>query len=502
MSNIKEVMLSSNFLTLTQKLNSEKLIISNKIINLEINGVDSFYLSNSSFYNCDFTGFIILNKSDDENPKLFWEKSTFEKCNFMNFSLLGASKNKPLIMNNSIFNECNFNSVKFCNCTLVNVEFKNIELFENVEFEDIITWNESNNETLIFSDIRSFRKVTFADSYIRGLILENIKNANDISFEDIEIDEIIRFKDIKIKSLNFTDTKYLDSEKIPTFENCILEDVVFKDSSEFEFFLENESGITLFKRDNSILTISIKCSAEQKSFTLNFLSNLKKSLQIQYKNLVSNIIETSIDVKLIINSIDDEIEHQESLSILEELTTFISKYFSDIKIRYSNFNKSELALKSNQNQVQAVYNLMGDLLFLNSLQNNEMMLQLTTKLDSNSEKLNQILKKIEEEPRININNNSTISLGAKINMPTYSKGKISIKTESDYEFNSSTNILDDTKDIDIEHKSKVSWLRKITIGKKRNIFFWITIIFAIFLIFLSYEQIIIMWNNVSIGIFK
>lgn len=80
--------------------------------------------------------------------------------------------------------------------------------------------------------------------------------------------------------------------------------------------------------------------------------------------------------------------------------------------------------------------------------------------------------------------------------------KISLKINSDYDLNSSTDILDDTRDIDIEHNSKVSWLRKVTVGKSTNIFFWLTIIFAIILIYLSYDEIIIMWKDLSISVFK
>lgn len=80
--------------------------------------------------------------------------------------------------------------------------------------------------------------------------------------------------------------------------------------------------------------------------------------------------------------------------------------------------------------------------------------------------------------------------------------KISLKINSDYDLNSSTDILDDTRDIDIEHNSKVSWLRKVTVGKKTNIYFWLTIIFAIILIYLSYDEIIIMWKDLSISVFK
>lgn len=80
--------------------------------------------------------------------------------------------------------------------------------------------------------------------------------------------------------------------------------------------------------------------------------------------------------------------------------------------------------------------------------------------------------------------------------------KISLKINSDYDLNSNTDILDDKSDIDIEHNSKVSWLRKVTVGKKTNIYFWLTIIFAIILIYLSYDEIIIMWKDLSISVFK
>lgn len=87
-------------------------------------------------------------------------------------------------------------------------------------------------------------------------------------------------------------------------------------------------------------------------------------------------------------------------------------------------------------------------------------------------------------------------------MSNKQKRDISIKTNSEYEINPRTNILDDTANVDIEHNSKFSFGRIITVGKKTNIFFWLTIIFAIILIYLSYEEIIIMWKDLSISIFK
>lgn len=416
MNDIKELMSSNDFLKLTQESNQGQLIISNKIIDLEIKDIDSFNLSDSKFYNCDFTGSIILKKSNDDYSRLFWENSTFEKCNFGNFSLFGGSKSKPIIMNNSVFSECNFYSVKFCNCTLVNVEFKNIESFEEVEFSDVISWDEFSDEKLIFSDIKNFNEVTFLDSYLRGLVLENIKNGNNVSFEDIEIDEIKKFKNIKIKNLNFINTEYLLSEKPPIFENCILQDVFFKDSSEFEIFIENTDGITLYKRDNSILTISVKCNSEQKSFTLSFLSNLKKTLEVKYSNLIFTIIDAPMALKLIINSLNNDIEHKESLSLLEELTNHISKYFSDIKVRYNDLNKSNTAIISNEEMIQKIYNLMGDCLFLNKLQNDEIVLEFSSKLDEQKEILNKILKKIENNSKTSIVKNSFISIGDTINV--------------------------------------------------------------------------------------
>jgi uncharacterized protein YjbI with pentapeptide repeats len=419
MNDTKELMSSDDFLKLTQNSNHEKLTISNKIIDLEIKDIDSFNLSDSKFYNCDFTGSIIFEKSNDDYPKLFWKNSIFEKCNFDNFSLFGGSKSKPIIMNNSIFIECNFYSVKFCNCTLANVEFKNIESFEEVEFSDVISWDESGDEKLIFSDIKIFKGITFLDSYLRGLVFENIKNGNNISFEDIEIDEIIKFKDIKIKSLDFIDTKYLDSEITPIFENCILEDVFFKDSSEFELFLESADGIILYKRDDSILTISVKCNAEQKSFTLSFLSNLKKTLELKYTNLVFTIIDIPTALKLIINSLNN-IKHKDSLFLLEELTNHISKYFSDIRVRYNNFNQSNSSIISNNEILQNVFNLMGDCIFLNKLQSDEIVLKLSSKIDGQTEILKKMikdtLKEIENDSEARIVKNSFISIGDTINV--------------------------------------------------------------------------------------
>lgn len=417
MNYTKELMSSNDFFKLTQESNNKKLIISNKLIDLNIKDIDSFDLSNSKFYNCDFTGSIILDKSNDDYPKLFWENSIFEKCNFGNFSLFGGSKSKPIIMNNSVFTECNFYSVKFCNCTLVNVEFRNIESFEEVEFSDIISWNEFNDEKLIFSDIKNFNEVTFLDSYLRGLVLENIKNGNNVSFEDIKIDEIKKFRNIKIKSLNFINTEYLLSEKPPIFDNCILEDVFFKDSSEFEIFIENTDDITLYKRDNSILTISVKCNSEQKSFTLSFLSNLKKTLELNYNNLTFIIIDTPIALKLIINSLNNDIEHKESLSLLNELTNHISKYFSDIKVRYNDFNnKSNSAIISNDEILQKIYNLMGDCLFLNKLQSDEIVLKLSSKIDEEVKILNETIKEAINDSKTSIVKNSFISIGETINV--------------------------------------------------------------------------------------
>jgi uncharacterized membrane protein YagU involved in acid resistance len=80
--------------------------------------------------------------------------------------------------------------------------------------------------------------------------------------------------------------------------------------------------------------------------------------------------------------------------------------------------------------------------------------------------------------------------------------KISIKTNSKYEINPKTNILDDTGNVNIEHNSEFTFGRIISVGKKINIYFWLTIIFAIILIFLSYEEIIIMWKGISISIFN
>jgi hypothetical protein len=82
------------------------------------------------------------------------------------------------------------------------------------------------------------------------------------------------------------------------------------------------------------------------------------------------------------------------------------------------------------------------------------------------------------------------------------KREISIKTNSKCEINPNTNILDDTSNVNMEHTSEFSFGRTITVGKKTNIYFWLTIIFAIILIYLSYDEIIIMWKDLSISVFK
>ena len=496
----KKWLLNNNFDLTGNELNKKKLDLRNKTINIEMDNLKNFNLSGSFFYNCDFNGHIILKNSDHNTKKTLWEKSVFEKCNFYNFSLYGSTKDTPLIMNNSKFHKCKFKFVKFLNCTLANVEFNNSKLFENVEFEDILTWDKGSKGFFTLSDIENLKQVTFSDSYMRGLTMKNITNSIGLSFEDVIIDEIKSFENIKIKSISFIDTKYLGSEKIPLFKDCILDDVSFKDSTELELFLEEEDGVTLHKKDDSILTISIKCHIQQKSFVLNFLSNLKKSINLKYNNLLLDIVDTSKNIKLIINSIDNNIKDNKSLILLQELTEHISIYFANTNNKFKNLHKSKLAVK-NQNSIQSDYEFIGDCLFLDNFEQNKLSLKLSSRLDYNNEVLEKVVKELKEK-KVVINNKSTIAFGGTISVENNQKSKILIQTTSDYDLNSNIDILDESNNIDIKQNSKVSLFRRITIGRKRNFLFLGIILLVVGLAFINYEKIVIVWNQISLTIFK
>ena len=66
--------------------------------------------------------------------------------------------------------------------------------------------------------------------------------------------------------------------------------------------------------------------------------------------------------------------------------------------------------------LQKIYNLMGDCLFLNKLQSDEIVLKLSSKIDEKVEILTETLIEAINDSKTNIVKNSFISIGETINV--------------------------------------------------------------------------------------
>ena len=292
-------------------------LANNKVIGIHKGSISTQNYNIGRFLNVPLNDFIkkkYSNKFEENEIKSLINNSAnivyFEdnvKCKDNNYNVNGNNLSDNIINENIFKLSHNFNNIKILNLTFKNISYIDMDIFEEVNFENLEKLYLDNNK---ISDINFLEKVRFAELKELYLNSNNISNIDilekvnipnlerlDLSCNkilNIDVFEKVNFTKLKILSFHKNKLTNIDKIKLANLENLETLALSFNEGIDITPLkdVKFKNLNYLFIADINLKAIDILCSYSFKHLKIlplggNNISNIKPLSKVDFKELES-----------------------------------------------------------------------------------------------------------------------------------------------------------------------------------------------------------------------